>query len=669
MPAAAKQAAAGAPCHDRDVKHLVVGTAGHIDHGKSALVTALTGVDPDRLQEEKARGITIDLGFARYRDGDTHLAFVDVPGHERFVRNMLAGASGIDVVLLVIAADESVMPQTREHFDICRMLDVPRGVVALTKADLVDDDTVELVRLETRELIADSFLDGAPIVPVSSRTGTGLDELRRALAALAVDAAGRSEDGLVRLPIDRAFSVRGFGTVVTGTLVSGRIARESDLTLLPPGRRVKARGIQVHGEARQAAQAGQRAAINLAGVGVDDLRRGDTLTTPGGLLATQRIDARIVLLDSASRLRHGARVRFHQGTTEVMARVALGALRPSGAEADSDGEWFVAGALQPGDSAFARLHLERSAALTRGDRFVLRAYSPPVTIGGGRVLDAAPPRGGLRSAAGASRLWRLDHLDDAGTADAIQVMVDEAAGTGLTATDLAPRVGLTAAAAAVAAGSLVAEGMATAAGRRWFATERVTAVRDALIDAVAACHAAHPVEPGLSREEARSRLGNLAGPELFDHVAQTLAAEGVLIDGRHLALTSHRLRLTDDEAALKDRLAARFREGGLTPPDLSALPPALEAAPDAIERMLTLLIRDGTLERLGTLLFHREALQRVRAAVSALKADATGTEPARVDIAWFKERFGVTRKHAIPLLEYLDRSRITRRVGQGRIVL
>ncbi len=647
----------------------MVGTAGHIDHGKSALVTALTGVDPDRLQEEKARGITIDLGFARYHDGDTRLAFVDVPGHERFVRNMLAGASGIDAVLLVIAADESVMPQTREHFDICRMLDVPRGVVVLTKADLVDEDTVELVRLETRELIAGSFLEGAPIVPVSSRTGQGLDELRRALAALAGSAAGRGGDGVVRLPIDRAFSVRGFGTVVTGTLASGRIERESDLVLLPAGRPVKVRGIEVHGEARPAAEAGQRAAINLAGVVVDNLRRGDTLATPGGLLATRRIDTRIVMLDGVSPLRNGARVRFHQGTTEVMARVALGALRLSEAGEDSDAEPFLAGAAEPGDSAFARLHLERPAALTRGDRFVLRAYSPTVTIGGGRVLDAAPPRGGLRSDAGAGRLRRLDRLDDAGTADALRVVVDEAGGTGVTADDLAPRLGLTAAAAAAVAGSLETEGAAVAAGRRWFATDRVTAVRDALIEAVAACHAAHPLEPGLSREEARSRLGHLAGSELFDHVARTLAAEGVLIDGRHLALTSHRLTLTDDEVALKDRLALRFLEGDLTPPDLAALPAALEVAPDAVDRMLTLLLRDGTVERLGALLFHRKALDRVRAAVSQLKAGAAGTEPARVDIAWFKEHFGVTRKHAIPLLEYLDRSRITRRVGQGRIVL
>ena len=316
----------------------MVGTAGHIDHGKSTLVQALTGVDPDRLQEEKARGITIDLGFAPYRHDNTQLAFVDVPGHERFVRNMLAGASGIDCVLLVIAADESVMPQTREHFDICRLLGVGAGLVALTKADLVDEETLELVRLETRELIAGSFLDGAPLVPVSARTGMGLDDVRRELAALAGGVSGRRDGGIPRLPIDRAFTVRGFGTVVTGTQASGVIEGEGELTLLPAGRRVKVRGLQVHGELRPRSLAGQRVAVNLAGIGVDELQRGDTLTAAEGLCAARRFDGRVTLLDGARPLKYGARVRFHQGTSEVMGRLAIGGARPAaGRAADSDG--------------------------------------------------------------------------------------------------------------------------------------------------------------------------------------------------------------------------------------------------------------------------------------------------------------------------------------------
>ena len=654
------------------MKHLVVGTAGHIDHGKSALVRALTGVDPDRLREEKARGITIDLGFARYREGSTGLAFVDVPGHERFVRNMLAGVSGIDCVVLVVAADESVMPQTREHFDICRLLDVTGGVVALTKADLVDDETIELVRLEVSELVAGSFLEGAPMIPVSSRTGDGLDRLRRALAELAAGASGRRDDGIPRLPIDRAFSMKGFGTVVTGTLVSGRIARDADLVLLPGAGRVKVRGLEVHGEAQPSAHAGQRAAINLAGIGVDDLRRGDTLTLAGGLLATRRIDARVSLLDDARPLRYGARVRFHQGTTEVMARIALGALRSpeeAGGDAGADGPPAFPGSLDPGGSAFSRLHLERPAALTRGDRFVLRAYSPPLTIGGGVVLDPDPPRGRLRSAAGARRLRRLDRMDADGVRLAIELRVDEAEGAGVTAEDLAPRVGLTPAAVREVAAELVGAGAVTAAAGRFFATERVASARARLLDAVAACHRKAPLEPGLPRENARSILHPHAGPELFDHVTETLATDGVLVAGRHLALSSHRVVLSDEESALKDGLAARFRDDGLAPPDVASLPGLLDAEAEAVDRMMALLMREGLLERAGPLVFHREVLDGVRTEVAALKAAAPAGESARVDIAWFKSRFGITRKYAIPLLEYLDRERITRRVGTGRIVV
>ncbi len=654
------------------MKHLVVGTAGHIDHGKSALVRALTGVDPDRLREEKARGITIDLGFARYREGTTGLAFVDVPGHERFVRNMLAGVSGIDCVVLVVAADESVMPQTREHFDICRLLGVAGGVVALTKADLVDDETIELVRLEVSDLVAGSFLEEAPVVPVSSRTGEGLDDLRRALAALADGAVGRRDDGTPRLPIDRAFSMKGFGTVATGTLVSGRIEREADLVLLPEVRRVKVRGIEVHGEARRSARAGQRAAINLAGVGVDDLRRGDTLTVPGGLLATRKIDTRISVLDDARPLRHGARVRLHQGTTEVMARVAFGALRSPG-QTDPGGEAaappLFPGALDPGGSAFARLHLEAPAALTRGDRFVVRAYSPPITIGGGVVLDPDPLRGRLRSVAGARRLRRLDRLDGDGTRAAVEVRVDEAGRAGVTAGDLAPRVGLTVSGVRRVTAALAAAGVVTETDQRVFATSRVVSARAMLLDAVAAFHRAEPLEPGLPREQARAAVDRVAGPELFDHVTEALAAGGMLASGRHLALPDHRVVLGEADAILKDRLATHLREGGLAPPDVASLPGALGAEAGAMDRMVALMIREGVVERLGALLFHREVLDEVRAAVAALKTSVPAGETARVDIAWFKARFGITRKYAIPLLEYLDRTRITRRVGAGRIVV
>ncbi len=650
------------------MKHLVVGTAGHIDHGKSTLVEALTGVDPDRLQEEKARGITIDLGFAPYRHGDTQLAFVDVPGHERFVRNMLAGASGIDCVLLVVAADESVMPQTREHFDICRLLGVGGGVVALTKADLVDEEMLELVRLETRELIAGSFLDRAALVPVSARSGAGLDDVRRELAALADGAAGRSDGGIPRLPIDRAFTVRGFGTVVTGTQASGVIDGQGELTLLPGGRQVKVRGLQVHGETRPRSHAGQRVAVNLAAVGVEELQRGDTLTTDQGLCAARRFDGRLTLLDGARALKYGARVRFHQGTSEVMARLAIGAARSAAAGGDGGGAGEVPvfpGVLEPGASAFVRLHLERPVALTRGDRFVLRAYSPMITIGGGVVLDPAPPSGRLRSAAGFERLRRLDALGD--DEAAVLTMAGEAAGEGVSLAALAPRVGRTVAEVRRVAAALAEGGTLVVVGERLAASAPVEAACEALLAAVGAYHEGHPLEPGLPREEARERLAKQAGPALFEHVVGALAAEGRLSGGRHLALSTHRIVLTDDEGRVKDRLAELFRRAGLAPPDAAAWARQEGVDGEVADRMLKLLVRDGTVERLDTLVFHRAVLDRLREDVTGLKTGAG--DPVRIDVAWFKQRFGITRKFAIPLLEYLDRVRVTRRVGQSRIVL
>jgi len=355
------------------MKNIIVGTAGHIDHGKSALVRALTGTDPDRLPEEKKRGITIDLGFADLEIDDLRLGFVDVPGHERFVKNMLAGAHGIDVLALVIAADEGVMPQTIEHFDICRLLGVNKGVVVITKTDLVDEEMLLLVQEDARELVAGSFLDGAPIVPVSSRTGAGLERLRSTLKTIADEVPPKSSDLVTRLPIDRAFSMKGFGAVVTGTLISGEIAEGAALDLLPKGISVRVRGAQVHGKAVEKARAGQRTAVNLAGVDVEQLERGMVLTEPKTLHPTQIIDARIDVLANASRgVRSRSRIRLHIGATEVLGRVRV---------LDQPAE------ISPGHSALAQLRLEVPIVAVHNDRFIIRSYSPSETIAGGVVLD------------------------------------------------------------------------------------------------------------------------------------------------------------------------------------------------------------------------------------------------------------------------------------------
>ena len=364
------------------MKAVIVGTAGHIDHGKSALVRALTGTDPDRLEEEKRRGITIDIGFANLdlaaQSGEKlRLGFVDVPGHERFVRNMLAGIGGIDLVLLVIAADESVKPQTREHFDICRLLSVQRGITVLTKSDLVDAETLEVVRMEVAEYLRGSFLDPAtaPIVAVSSKTGEGLDELRKALAYLAAEVPVKDAGAVFRLPIDRVFSMKGFGTVVTGTLISGSVRKDEELEVHPTGKRLRVRGVQVHGAAAEKAIAGQRTALNLVGAETSELARGMMLTPAGLFRPTRRISVKLNLLPSAKTLRDRARVHLHVYTAETIAEVSL----------------LGAKQLQPGQSGVARLKLDDPVMLLPGDRFIVRQFSPVITIGGGIVLDAAEP--------------------------------------------------------------------------------------------------------------------------------------------------------------------------------------------------------------------------------------------------------------------------------------
>ena len=639
------------------MKHLVVGTAGHIDHGKSSLVLALTGIDPDRLKEEKARGITIDLGFAHWQRGDLNVAFVDVPGHERFVKNMLAGVGGIDAVLLVVAADEGVKPQTREHFDICRLLAVPRGVIALTKADLVDPEMLELVQLDVAELVAGTTLSVAPVIAVSATTGQGLDALKDTLAALAAGVPHRDQDGASRLPVDRVFSMKGFGTVATGTLTNGRLAVDDALEITPGGQAAKVRGVQVHGARRQVAEAGERVAVNLSGVEVADLVRGQVLARPGTLPATSVVDVVLAVLPSASAVRHGARVRFHQGTAEVLARVSM--VGPS-----VDG---VAPSIAPAGSGVARLRLESPAAVTRGDRFVLRSYSPSVTIAGGQVLDPAPPRLGVRAEATRRRLARLRApLDGAdGEEEALRIFVEDAAAWGVRAHDLAARAGGHSSVGREALARLLSHPDVWQVGDRLLLrTWRQTLAR-AVTAALAAHHDSQPLSDGVSREEIRERVLGRAHPEVATAILEALHAEGQIRGRERLALEGRGMTLTVEEIAAQAAVAEAYSVAGLAPPDADALAVRTGLAPALVARVAQLLIRQQVLVRIESFVFHRDALARLKAEVVALKAAG----PARVDVAGFKDRFGLTRKFAIPLLEYLDRERVTRRAGDSRVVL
>lgn len=671
------------------MRNIVIGTAGHIDHGKSTLVAALTGTDPDRLAEEKRRGITIDLGFAHWRSGDLNVAFVDVPGHERFVRNMLAGAGGIDAVLLVVAADESVMPQTREHFEICRLLRVPAGAIALTKSDLVDGEMLEIVRLEVRDLVAGSFLERAPVIPVSARTGAGLDELKKALAALAETVSRRSSGGVVRLPIDRIFTMKGFGTVVTGTLVSGDLALEQELEVLPGGTAVKVRGLQVHGESKERIGPGNRVALNLGGVEKADLARGQVLTTPGMLEPTRVIDVAIEVVPDARPLTHGARVRFHQGTSEVLGRIALaGPVSRSILEA-AGGE--VRGEVPPGGEAYARLRLEEPAVVTRGDRFILRAYSPPTTIAGGLVLDPFPPRTGIRRAGARERFEKLDpgaigsaHVgggksEESADADlrAVLVAVAESGAAGLPVTALTTRLGIepprvTAIVDRLARSSGGAEqsdrGQVTVVEGRLVLTSMLADLGEKLVELLREHHRTEPLSEGVPREEVRERIFGRAGPGVFETVLSDLAANNRAGGRDRLALAGHRISLSGPEEKARDLIEARYREAGLKPPDPATLAREANLDSGVADRMLKLLIRQKVLVRVDTLVFHKDALEGLRRDVAAMKAAAGGAQ-ATIDVATFKDRYGITRKYAIPLLELLDRERLTRRAGDVRVIV
>src|SRR6202142_3885055 len=406
------------------IKHVIVGTAGHIDHGKSSLVEALTGTNPDRLEEEKRRGITLDLGFAFLELEGVRLGLVDVPGHERFVRNMLAGAGGIDLVLLVIAADEGIKLQTREHFEICSLLGIPRGIIAITKSDLVDADTLGLVRLKIEEFVRGSFLENAPLVPVSSRSGAGLDELKAVLRRAAQEVAAKDATQNFRLPIDRPFPMKGFGTVVTGTLISGAVKLEEEVELYPVRKRLRVRGLHSGGKQIERAVAGQRTAVNLAGIEHEEITRGMVLAPAGLFEATQRVDARVALLASAPPLKNRAHVHFHSGTAEAIAEVVL---------LNEDG----GGELAAGGSGFAQLRLDQPLLLLPGDRFILRRFSPVVTIGGGAVLDARAPRHNRRDATVAPFLGVLEH----GTREEILGALVEAAPRGMTLPEIVARTG------------------------------------------------------------------------------------------------------------------------------------------------------------------------------------------------------------------------------------
>jgi selenocysteine-specific elongation factor len=632
------------------MKSVIVGTAGHIDHGKSTLVEALTGTHPDRLAEEKRRGITIDLGFAFLEENGVRFGFVDVPGHERFVSNMLAGAAGIDLLLLVIAADESIKPQTREHFDICRLLGVNRGVVALTKSDLVDSDTLELVRLEAEDFFRGSFLENAPLVPVSAKTGAGLAELKSALRSAAAEAPAKDSEQYFRLPIDRAFAMKGFGSVVTGTLISGSVGAGDEVELFPRGERLRVRGVQSGGKTVERATAGQRTAVNLAGIEHTALKRGMVLAAPGRFRKTRRMDVRLELLGSARKLKQGARLHFHAGTAETIAEVFL------------HGEKELA----PGGSAFANLKLQEEVLVLPGDHFIVRQFSPVVTIGGGVVLDPLARRPMLRDT---GRVAFLETLEGKSREEILAAMTERAI-LGLGFEEIVARTAWTEkelrAALEKVSGSgrvkaVSAEPLVLVSGKLF------EEVRKKIVEKVEKFQKENPLLPGIPREDLRASLGKRVRAETFRAALEELAAQKKLdAQGELVKKAGSEIALQPEEAKAKEQIEAAFAAAGLAVPSFKEVLQKLPVEAKRAERLLQILLREKNLVRVTPeLIFHSQALGQLKEKLSAYKK----SKGDRISVPVFKELTGITRKYAIPLLEYLDRERVTRRAGDERVIL
>jgi selenocysteine-specific elongation factor len=633
-----------------NLKSVIVGTAGHIDHGKSSLVEALTGTDPDRLAEEKRRGITIDLGFAFLEDAGIRFGFIDVPGHERFVSNMLAGAAGIDLMLLVIAADESIKPQTREHFDICRLLGVKHGVVALTKCELVDDNGLTMAQLEIEEYVRGSFLDGSEIVPVSAKTGAGLPELKRALHHAATQVSGKDATRAFRLPIDRAFAMKGFGTVVTGTLISGTVKTGDEVELLPDGQRLRVRGVQTGGQAVAQASAGQRTAVNLAGIDHTAVRRGMTLAQPGNFRATRRIDAQFTLLTGTHKLKHRERVHLHAATAETIAEISL----------------YGPGQLAPGQTALAHLRLQDEMVLTAGERFIARQFSPVTTIGGGVVLDPLARRPLSRDT---GKVKFLETLRDGTRNDVLAAMVARAP-RGLPYDEIAAHTGWRETETQETIKAVSSSKVVQTIGDErplLIATGIFESMCSAINDKIDCFQRENPLMPGITREELRSSIGRRVKPEVFRAaLAQLIAQKKLEARGEIVKRAGSGITLQPDEQAAKGKIEAAFQAGGLAVPAVKDVLAGLSVEAQRAEKLLHMLLREKSLVRVSSdLIFHQAALTHLKQLLSTYKT----SKGERISVPAFKDLTGITRKYAIPLLEYLDRERVTRRAGDERVIL
>ncbi len=617
---------------------VILGTAGHIDHGKTSLVKALTGIDTDRLKEEKERGITIELGFAHLDVEGRRFGLVDVPGHERFLKAMVAGAGGVDVVMLVIAADEGVMPQTREHLDICGLLGVRRGVIALTKRDLVDEEWLALVTADVRAAVEGTFLAEAAIVPVSARTGAGLDELRHELSRLGASVPARPADGLLRLPIDRVFTMKGFGTVVTGTVMGGRVRAGDDVALLPDGRVAKVRGLQVHGEAATEARAGMRCAVNLAGVDRDEVQRGDVLAHPGRIEPGHLVDVKLHHLASCKEpLGRRARALVHHGTRQVLAQIVLVGLEE----------------LAPGEQALAQLHLDEPVAALPGDHFIVRGFVPQenhgTTMGGGEVVRVHPPKVRRASAEAAEVLRKVA---EAAPLERVALEVLGGGPAGLTRAALAARLALAPQVIDNALGRLVERGELVRAGEHFLHAEPLARAEQQALAALDAFHAAHPERDGIPREELRGKLPRALPPRLFESVVDALVRRGAVLAERDIVRRARRAPGSGAAGREVDQLVEKLCAAGVETPRPAELPKAA----------LEVAVRAGRIVRVRSdYVVERGVMDDLRERLRAFLR-----EHGQITAQEWKGLTGASRKYTIPLAEHFDAEKVTLRVGEIR---
>ncbi len=638
------------------MREIILGTAGHVDHGKTSLIRSLTGIETDRLKEEKQRGITIELGFAYLDLPCGHrLGIVDVPGHEKFIRNMVAGAAGMDLVAFIIAADEGIMPQTVEHFEICKLLGVRDGLIVLTKKDLVEPDWLDMVREEVREFFKGSFLENAPMVAVNAVTGEGVDEIVRLLDTKVRAMDFQEEFGPFRMAVDRVFTMKGFGTVITGTSLSGRIETGAELMFYPGGLTAKIRGMQVHGQEVQLAEAGHRTAINLQGIEKEQINRGDVAATPGSLITSTLLDAGFQYLSSNSKeLKNRTQVRVHIGTREIVGRLIL-------LESDT---------LAPGMTAHVQLSLQEPVAVWPNDHFVLRSYSPITTIGGGTVLNAAPHKHKRTQAADQEKNRAyFEHLDHADQEERLLLLVRENGATGITFNELAARSGIFGKRLKkllqlpVSTGKLM---VVDSESQRMMEVTSAEALAAQIVDRLTSFHQVNPLKTGLAKEELRSQLH----PPVDQRVMQTLLGmlvkqDKVEISGAEVKLKGHEVQLQIDEQAMEQRILALYAEAGLTPPNLQTLAETLGEFPEKqVHEVLKHLMARGSLIKVNeALVFHADTLAGLQQSVAGYIR-----KEGEIDAPRFKELTGLTRKFTIPLLEYFDKIKLTVRTGDKRVL-